>query len=190
MRQTVLVLAVVSGSALIWLFWGGRNRGLTVDWRRRGKRLHRSGHRETDMAECVDGGSDDRGGGTYVDRTRCVLCRDRALEWNSLVSLGLQSRLRSTKSNSCSTHHQSKREAIDRSRVPGRASDLDGSSGRSLRRSSAPWLRCDGFSAGLVPWIRLVCHRVQTSRNSGPRKSELVYAGTFGILLVLGMQLP
>ena len=155
----------------------------TVDRGRRRKRIHRSGHRETDLAECADGGSDDRGGRTDVNRTRCVLCRDRALEWNSLVSLGLQflvcdqpNPIRAA-SDPGGTHHQSKREGVDRSRVPGWASCLDGPFGRCLCRSSAPWLRCDRFPAGLAPWIRLVCDRVQTARDSGSREERIGLRG-------------
>jgi len=194
-RHTALVLAAVSVSALIWLFWGGRNRALL--WiGAPGKRIHRSGHRETDMAECADGCSDDRGGGTDVDCTRCVFCRDRALEWHGLVSLGLQClfainqiQFVQLRIRAAHTTDRSEEISIGRGFLAGQVILM-----ALLATACAGHLfPCYAAIAFLPVLLRGFVWFATESKPLAIQalgKSELVYAGTFGMLLVLGMQLP
>jgi hypothetical protein len=195
-RHTVLVLAVVSGSALIWLFWGGRNRALLWIGAAAGsafivqaivKRTWRSARMAAQMIGAA--GLTSTAPAAYYAVSRHLSGTAWSL-WacNALFALNqiqfVQLRIRAAH-----TTNRSGKVSIGRGFLAGQVISMV-----LLGTACAGHLlSVYGAIAFLPVLFRGFAWFATESKPLAIQalgKSELVYAGTFGMLLVLGMQLP
>ena len=195
-HQTVFVLAVVSASALIWLFWGGRNRFLLWIGAAAGsafivqaivKRTWRSVRTAAQMIG-VAGLTSTAPAAYYAVTGRLSGTAWSLWACNFLFAINqiqfVQLRIRAAH-----TTNRSEKASIGRGFLAGQVVLMvllaAACAGHLLRGYAVI-----AFLPVLLRGFAWFATESKLLAIQALGKSELVYAGTFGMLLVLGMQLP